>query len=458
MKTLFGLVAAMLIATPLGAAPDPISRLETPPSAPFTVSGKGVINDAGHPMHPGSFRAIDVTIRIAMDPATGGASIEVVSGEGDKKDTDRYFLRRGRIFQVDDKDQEIPATPLADLSPAAVAALHPALVANALCENRQNAKSERAGSYLFAANDALWTAATDVKTDRIASLTRRDFDEVAGDGTEEVVYERDPMRVTVRKRGRVTARFAFGPPESVASVAIPEGDGRRDRGHSVSAAEIKLVEMAPHVFTIELASLNTRVTVLEFTDHVMVIEGAYDARIGDALVRAIGERLQKPIRYHAFSHLHGQYIGSTRAFVAVGATILVPPSTAPLIEEIAAAPHALQPDALSAAPRKPSIEAVKTERLIEDGMNAVHVFNVVSEHTDEYFVFWLPGPKILLTGDLLFYRPGKPLTGRSKRICTTVAELKLQPERYLATWPLDGYGTKNVVTGDEMRAACDAAP
>jgi len=129
-----------------------------------------------------------------------------------------------------------------------------------------------------------------------------------------------------------------------------------------------------------------------------------------------------------------------------------------MIEEIAAAPHALQPDALSAAPRKPSIETVKADRLLEDATNAVHVFNVVSEHTDEYFVFWFPGPKILLTGDLLFYRPGKPLTGRSKRLCTTVTELKLQPERYVATWPLDGYGTKNIVTAEEMRTACEVGP
>jgi len=458
LKVHIALIAAVLVATSAGAGSDPISRLEAPSSAPFRVSGKGVINDAGHPMHPGDFRTIDVAIRITMDPVAAVASIEVDSGEGDAKDTDRYFVRRGRIFQVDDKEQEIPAASLADLSPAAVAALHPALVANALRENLQNVKPDRAGSYSFAANGVLWTVATDQKADRIVSLARRDFDEVAGDGTEEATYERVPMRVTVRKRGRVTARLEFGSPEPVASVAIPAGDGRRDRGHSVSAAEIKLVELAPHLFTIELASLNTRVTVVEFTDHVMVIEGAYDARVGDSLVGAIREKLGKPIRYHAFSHLHGQYIGSTRAFVAAGATLLVPPTTAPLIEEISAAPHALQPDALSAAPRKPSIEAVKADRLLEDATNAVHVFNVVSEHTDEYFVFWLPGPKILLTGDLLFYRPGKPLTGRSKRLCGTVAELKLQPERYVATWPLDGYGTKNVVTGEEMRAACAGSP
>ena len=48
------------------------------------------------------------------------------------------------------------------------------------------------------------------------------------------------------------------------------------------------------------------------------------------------------------------------------------------------------------------------------------------------------------------------MTGRSKRICRTVSELGLQPERYVATWPLDGAGTKNIVSGEAMREACGA--
>jgi glyoxylase-like metal-dependent hydrolase (beta-lactamase superfamily II) len=226
----------------------------------------------------------------------------------------------------------------------------------------------------------------------------------------------------------------------------------------VDAREIKLQEIAPHVFTIDLQSLNTRVTVAEFADYVAVIEGAYSSRVGDLLVRTIRQQLGKPIRYFAFSHIHGQYVGSTRSFIAAGTTIIVPPSTAPMIEDIARAPHTLQPDALEVSPLVPKIERVTKSFSLADETNALTIFNVPSEHTDEYFIFWFPRPKILLTGDLLFYRPGKPVTGRSKRVCRTVAELGLKPERYVATWPLDGYDTKNVVSGEEMRAACEPAP
>lgn len=458
MKTHSAALAALFLSAQTFGSTDQIARLEPSPSTPFHIAGKGVINSAGHPMHPGSVHTIDVTVRLAIDPVAAAASIEVESGQGDEKDVDRYFVRRGRIFQVDDKGLERAPEPLADLSVAALAAIHPMLVAGAMRENRQNLSRGKSGSYLFAANDALWTVAAEKGSDRIASISRLDFDEVAGDGVEELIYERAPARVTVSKRGRTTASFTFDPPELAPVVAIPAGDEHRERGHAISKSEIDLKELAPHLYTIELASLNTRVTVAEFADFLVVIEGAYDARVGDLLVSAIKEKLGMPIRYHAFSHLHGQYIGSTRAFVAEGATIVVPPTTAPMIEEMAAAPHALRPDRLSASPKKPSIETVKTERRIEDGTNALTIFNVVSEHTDEYFVFWFPGQKILLTGDLLFYRPGKPLTGRSKRVCLTVSERSLEPERLVATWPLDGFGTKNVVTGAEFRAACESSP
>ena len=49
----------------------------------------------------------------------------------------------------------------------------------------------------------------------------------------------------------------------------------------------------------------------------------------------------------------------------------------------------------------------------------------------------------------MFYRPGKPITGRSKNLYDKVKALNLDVERYVATWPLDGYGTKSIVTKEE---------
>ena len=456
------LVSTLLFVGCFGAAAtfavDPIGKLETSPSGPFRVSGNGVINDGTHPKRPGDFRKIDVAIRMEIDPGRGLASISVESRAGGQTETDRYLVRHGRIFQVDDKGAEIPAAPLADISPAAVAALHPVLVASAMRDTRSNVKGEGEGSFLFASNDALWTVASNATSGRILRLTRREAHELYGDDSEEVIYDDAQKGVVVRRTGREVAKLTFGPPESIEVVTIPEGDGGRERGHFVEPDDLSMLEIASHVFTIDLQSLNTRVIVAEFADYVVVLEGAYNATVGDELARLIKDTLKKPIRYHAFSHLHGQYIGSARSFIAQGATIIVPPSTAPMIEQMARAPHTLEPDLLAASPRPAKIEEVKTSQRLKDDMNELVIYNVVSEHTDEYFIFWFPGPKILLTGDLLYFRPRAPLSGRSKRLCRTMAELELDPDRLVVTWPLKGDRTKNVVFGADMQAACSASP
>jgi glyoxylase-like metal-dependent hydrolase (beta-lactamase superfamily II) len=303
----------------------------------------------------------------------------------------------------------------------------------------------------------------DERAGRVTKLSRNDVSDLFGDGSEEVRYEvwappaggPAPGRVVVESRGRETARIDYVSIERGPAAAIPAGDRRRDRGRIVSPDEIVLREVEPRLFAADLDSINTRVFVAEFQDHVVVLEGAYGSRICDRIAAKVREKFAKPVRYFAFSHLHGQYVGGVRSWVAEGATVIVPPTTAPLVKAVVEAPHEFRPDALSREPKPLRTETVKERRRLEDPTNALEIFNIESDHTDEYFVFYFPGQKVLLTGDLLFYRPGKPLAGRSKKLCSTVAKLGLDVERYYATWPLAGYGTKNVVTRDEMREACE---
>ena len=73
---------------------------------------------------------------------------------------------------------------------------------------------------------------------------------------------------------------------------------------------------------------------------------------------------------------------------------------------------------------------------------------------------WATGTSLRFarTGDLLFYREGKPLSGRSKQLCDTVKKLGLDVATYVPTWPLAGYETKNIVTAEEMRRGCWESP
>src|SRR5262245_11827081 len=95
-------------------------------ASPVRVTGTGFVADEGHPKHPGDFTRYDCLVRVTYDPVPGEA---VVAFGFDSTDTEvvknryRYHIRRGRLFQVDDKGAEILPASAGDIQAAAVAAI-----------------------------------------------------------------------------------------------------------------------------------------------------------------------------------------------------------------------------------------------------------------------------------------------------------------------------------------------
>ncbi|HEX2897386.1 MAG TPA: hypothetical protein VHP63_04975 [candidate division Zixibacteria bacterium] len=448
----------------INSAESVFDRLIPAEKDAYSVLATGFVTDDSHPMHAGYFRKYDITLRMFFIPELGEAALEFEYEEDGKTSTDKYFVRRGKVFQVDEKGEEKKAEDFGDLSWATIAGLHPEIVAGAISDRRENLEPDHADGFLFAWNDDLWSVAMDKKTGQINSLHRRVHHDVHGDGTENIHFEgrvpgesnNHPASVSVNLAGRETAHFDFGAAVRGAGYTFPAGERYFDDNRFITENEIKFIELAPNIFSTELASINTRVFVAEFIDFLIVLEGAYNSRNCDKIARKVQERFNKPVKYFAFSHLHGQYIGGTRSWVEQGATIIVPPTTVKLVEEMVNTPSDLEPDALSRNPKPLNITTAKEGRRIDDAVNALEIYNVESEHTDEYFLFYFPRQKVLLTGDLLFYRPAQTpsIKGRSVKLCETVQKLGLDVEKYVCTWPLIGYDTKNIVTKAEMQDAC----
>ena len=466
---ILALIGAGSAAPAAGASPPGPPR---DPGPPYRIEGRGFVTDGTHPRRPGDAPRYDLMVMLVVDPALDEISLEF----GDPKDPSdkptRFFSRHGRLFQVaDSTGLEADPRSYGDLKAAAIAALHPALLAAALRDRPENLRVLPGGARVFAWMDELWAIEAEPARHRVASLTRAIYSAVHGDGTERVRYEpvgetagaeaRGAVRVTVTARGRETARFDFAAAVPLTEDSLPPfpaGDRGRDRSWRLAPREIRFTELAPHVFALDLDSLFVRVLVAEFADHVFVLEGTYGTHMSDEIARAVRERFGKPPRYFAFSHIHGQYIGGTRSWVAEGATIVVPPTTVPLVEEIVAAKFDSRPDALARRPRPLKVETVADRRTFEDATNALTIFEVESDHTDEYFIFWFPRARILVTGDLYFYRPGRPATGRAKKLCAAVTALGLDVERFVVSWPLSGYGTKNIFSRAEFDTACAGSP
>ena len=435
-------------------------------AAPLRITGTGSVTNEGHPKHPGDFTKYDVTVHVTFDPVPGEAVIEFDFDPADSLPQDnryRYHFRRGRVFQVDDKGAEILPASVGDIAAVAVPAIHPALVLDALRERPECIRRVE-GGLVLAWNDELWTMdlAPAAHADRVVALHYDWASYTHGDQTMDVRYEgwpadpnaMSPGTVVMSTLGREVLRIDFRTTEKADSVGIAVGDRERDRQWVASEKEMVAHEIAPHLFSLDLVSLNMRVFVAEFRDFLMVFEGAWDPRNSDPIAAYIRERFKKPVRYFAFSHIHSQYIAGTRSFVHEGATVLVPPTTAPLIESMVQQGRRLRPDTLAADPHPLKMEAVPKKKRIKDGVNTADIYNVESGHTDEYIIVYFPRQKVLLCGDLLFYSPGKKLSDRSLKLCENVRKLGLDVEKYWVTWPLDGYGVQNVVTDAELREAC----
>lgn len=415
-----------------------------------TIEAGLTLRDYSHPKHAGDFHEERLKLTIAADTDREALVLTFRSGE---EPPDRFVLRGSKLFQVNAEALE-PVDRAGDLRALTLAKLDPLYIASLLEDRRGSAKRTTANTLLFARDDEMW----DVQTDRRGDLTTirtAIVHDLYGDLVETVTYERwadrggvrFPSRITVQEgdRRKATLEISDVRTEAHDDLLLQSRAGER----SVYDEDISFREIAPHVFAIELAPTDSRVFVAEFEDHLFVIEGAYDDRNVARIARRIRNRFpKKPIRYFSFSHIHGQYIGGVRTYAAGGAAVLTTPSGAEVVKEIAASRHGRK------GPMTITASVVEKSRTFEDATNAMTVFNVDSQHTDDYFVFYFPRSKLLLAGDLLCYRgPDTPLRGRSKHLCTTLKALGIDVEQITASWPLASYGCLSPVgIGDFLRA------
>jgi len=427
-------------------------------SPPMTIEGRGYVIDSSHPWRPGDFRRYDLVVKIAIDPRMNEARIDVTATSANNTSNDTYYIRDGRAFHFAEEKGESLPTSLGDISAPAVAMMHPTLLKLALNGRRINLEEFGQSNAVFAANNVLWRIqALDkyvLSRPLAAEAHEPQSETIMFSDVNPAVYDMPAVKVTFSKGAREVGVIEFGPTAKGEPFSIPLGTPRDDEPVRISYHSIVFDELAPGLFKIDLTNANSRIYVAEFADYLVVLEGAFNSKNARTLTDAIRARWpKKPVKYFAFSHIHGQYVGGVGIWAAEGATIVVPPTTEPLIRSIFAAEPFHYFGARSAQVSNTLIELVPKVFKLEDATNSLEIHNVISNHTDEYFIFFFPKAKILLTGDLLFLRPGQPLTGRSLNLINVTRNLGLDVDRYVATWPLTGFDTKNIATRDDVEAA-----
>ena len=93
--------------------------------------------------------------------------------------------------------------------------------------------------------------------------------------------------------------------------------------------------------------------------------------------------------------------------------------------------------------------------MLSDASSTLELIDVgaVSDHTDEYVVFYLPEHRLLFEGDLGWLPSGEAdaFAGqRARRLLALIEGLDRQVERVVQSWPLEGQ--RRVATIEEIRS------
>jgi glyoxylase-like metal-dependent hydrolase (beta-lactamase superfamily II) len=175
--------------------------------------------------------------------------------------------------------------------------------------------------------------------------------------------------------------------------------------------------------------------LVEFSDHVVVIEGPQNDERTEATIAAVKQLLpSKPIRYVVNTHQHFDHSGGIRGYVAAGIPILTHEKNKPYWERILGNLFTLEPDRLTRSPRTPTIETVGEKRVLSDSAMTLELHHLQGNlHDETLLVAFLPKQKLLVQADAFHPRPGaKPLAAPppfTVNLVENIRRLKLDVER-----------------------------
>ena len=175
--------------------------------------------------------------------------------------------------------------------------------------------------------------------------------------------------------------------------------------------------------------------LVEFSDHVVIIEGPQSDERTEATMAAVKQLLpSKPIRDVVNTHQHFDHSGGIRAYVAAGIPIVTHEKNKPYWERILKNPFTLEPDRLARANRSPVIETVGEKRVLSDSSMALELHHLRGNlHDETLLVVYLPKQKLLVQADAFHPRPGAKLLAAPPPFTVNLVEnirrLKLDVER-----------------------------
>jgi hypothetical protein len=159
--------------------------------------------------------------------------------------------------------------------------------------------------------------------------------------------------------------------------------------------------------------------IVEFNDHLMVVEANNPERVAAVWARAKELRPNKPITQLLVTHHHFDHTGGVRDAVARGVTEIIAHQTnVNYLTEILKRPHTINPDALAKMGtfKMPKITAIGDSGVVKDSSMTVNLYHLLDNtHADSNLLIYFPASKVLtqvdvyMPNDARHIVPGEPL-------------------------------------------------
>lgn len=212
-------------------------------------------------------------------------------------------------------------------------------------------------------------------------------------------------------------------PAAAASAPVP----------TPAAPNVVAEVVAPGVWA--LAGQSHHSALIEFSDHLMLVEGPQsEARTQAVIAKARELQPAKPLTRIVTSHHHFDHSAGIRAAIAEGLEVVTHQGNRAFFEMLAARPFTIAPDALAKNTKPVKIATVDGELVIEDKTRTVVLYPIDGNpHGDLQLMVYLPKERILIEADA--FSPGGTYHPYAANLLENVQKRKLRVDRIL---PLHG--------------------
>jgi hypothetical protein len=171
-----------------------------------------------------------------------------------------------------------------------------------------------------------------------------------------------------------------------------------------AGGSLKLVELAPNVQQVVGGTANNLIVAMK--DGLVV----FDAPCCETQSRWVIEAAKakypgKPIKYLVLTHHHMDHTGGARAFVAEGATVIVPNTSRAYFERSLAMPRTVVADAQTKQQKPVNVVGVADDMSLKDDSVDIRLQKIANPHVDGMLIGHVAGPNVVWVTDI--WSPGR---------------------------------------------------